>query len=240
MKKSGFFILTIFAGLIFVLSFSVSAYCLPIVSVGDIIINEFLADPPSGLEGDANGDGVRSSSGDEFIELVNTTGDALDISGFMIKDSVSVRHTFAPGTVIGAGESIVVFGGGLPGGSFGGAQVFTASEGSLSLNNSGDTISLLDTLDAVIDSVTYGSEGGNDQSLTRSPDITGAFTPHTTALGSGGAAFSPGTKIDGTPFTASVPVPEPSTLLLFGWGILGLAVRRQEGQVYTLDKKIKK
>ncbi len=55
------------------------------------------------------------------------------------------------------GEGIVVFGGGSPNSSFGGAQVFTASEGSLSLNNSGNTISLLDTLDTVIDSVTYGS-----------------------------------------------------------------------------------
>ena len=36
-----------------------------------IVINEFLADPPSGLVGDANQDGTRHASQDEFVELFN-------------------------------------------------------------------------------------------------------------------------------------------------------------------------
>lgn len=39
-----------------------------------------------------------------------------------------------------------------------------------------------------------------DQSLTRAPDLTGEFVPHTEAAGAEGAAFSPGTRLDGTPF----------------------------------------
>jgi hypothetical protein len=52
----------------------------------------------------------------------------------------------------------------------------------------------------------YGATGecstvpASDQSLTRSPDITGGFVPHTEAAGAAGAAFSPGTLIDGTSF----------------------------------------
>ena len=34
-----------------------------------LIINEVLYDPPSGIEGDANGDGIREAQEDEFIEL---------------------------------------------------------------------------------------------------------------------------------------------------------------------------
>ena len=45
---------------------------------------------------------------------------------------------------------------------------------------------------------TTGLDGGNAQSLTRSPDITGNFVQHTTVAGA--RKFSPGLKVDGTPF----------------------------------------
>jgi uncharacterized protein (TIGR03437 family) len=37
----------------------------------DVFINEVLADPPNGFAGDANHDGVRDGTQDEFVELVN-------------------------------------------------------------------------------------------------------------------------------------------------------------------------
>jgi len=45
-------------------------------------------------------------------------------------------------------------------------------------------------------------EGGESQSLTRSPDVTGLepLVKHSTAAGSEGSLFSPGTKVDGYPF----------------------------------------
>lgn len=167
----------------------------------DFIINEIHADPDGSIAGDANGDGTRDSSDDEFVEIVNNTGADADISGWTLSDAIGVRHTFPAGTVVPGQCAVVVFGGGTPTGSFGGAVVQTAGNGALGLNNSGDTVTLNNGTSDVV-SYTYGSEGGDNQSLTRNPDITGPepLVKHTTATGSGGALFSPGTKVDGSSF----------------------------------------
>jgi Lamin Tail Domain/IPT/TIG domain len=179
---------------------------------GAVGINEYLADPPGSaatdLIGDANGDGVRSSSDDEFVEIVNRTSEAINVGGYMIRDADAVRFTFPQGTMIPAGEAAVVFGGGRPTGDFGNAHgnglVFTAGSGGLSLNNSGDTISLLAGANQVIESITYGStEGGANQALNRNPEFTGHFVTHSSIQGSGGRLFSPGAQVNGAPFTAA-------------------------------------
>ena len=172
----------------------------------DIVINEILADPAGDLAGDANGDGVRDSSADEFVEIANNSGSDLDLSGWSVADAVQTRHTFSAGTVVADGCSIVVFGGGTPTGSFGGAVVQTASGGSLGFNNGGDTVTLLDAAANLVAEVPYGGEGGNDQSLTRDPDITGPFVLHETVSA---ASFSPGSQNDGSSFAGcdvTVPV----------------------------------
>ncbi|HSB08517.1 MAG TPA: lamin tail domain-containing protein [Blastocatellia bacterium] len=171
-------------------------------------INEYLADPPDGPAGDANGDGTRDSAQDEFVEIVNRTSTPAGVGGFTISDADGVRFTFPPGTVIPANEVAVIFGGGTPTGDFGNAHanglVFTAA---LSLNNGGDTITLKDNAANVVEFLTYGSsEGGANQSITRNPDGSGDFVTHSTAAGSGGSLFSPGTRADGTFFTAPHPV----------------------------------
>jgi uncharacterized protein (TIGR03437 family) len=191
-------------------------------SLRDIMINEFLADPPDGLPGDANRDGVRESAADEFVELVNSTARDLDVSGYQLQTrSVTgatdvVRHRFATGTILPAGTGLIVFGGGNPDPSnpfFGGSQIVRASTGSLSLLNSGGVITLRDASGLAVSFVTYGTDAGlqadTNQSLTRSPDITGNFVPHKVALGSGGNAFSPGTRVDGSSF---LPVPAISLI----------------------------
>jgi len=43
-------------------------------------------------------------------------------------------------------------------------------------------------------------QAASDESLTRAPDLTGAFVPHRTATGAAGAAFSVGTRVDGSAF----------------------------------------
>jgi hypothetical protein len=113
---------------------------------------------------------------------------------------------FPAGTVVPDQCAIVVFGGGTPTGEFGSAVVQTASTGTLRLNNFGDDLTLTDGSGMVIDMASYGAEGGDNQSLTRSPDITGPFEKH--AAVSGGALFSPGTRLDGTPFVGCA-APEP-------------------------------
>jgi len=184
----------------------------------NLVINEINADPASGISGDANGDGTRDSTDDEFVEIVNTGSTAVDISGFTLSDLSGLRHTFAAGTVIQPGQAIVVFGGGTPTGSFSGATVVTASSGSLSLNNSGDTITLADDMGTTITQVVYGSEGGANQSLTRDPDGTGSFAQHSTVTGANGALFSPGSQIDGSAFEAPVTVALEETFETDGAG----------------------
>src|SRR5262249_48948145 len=53
--------------------------------------------------------------------------------------------------------------------------------------------------------VDYPPPAVTGQSITRSPDVTGGFAGHLTASGSSGRLFSPGTRIDGSTFTAPVP-----------------------------------
>ncbi|MGH7596936.1 MAG: Ig-like domain-containing protein [bacterium] len=170
-----------------------------------LIINEILADPSS-TAGDANGDSTINTAQDEFIELVNVSGAALDISGWTLSDATQVRHTFPAGTTVTNQCGIVVFGGGTPMGSFGNTTVQTASTNQLSLNNAGDTITLKNG-SIVITMYTYGPEGGNDQSLTRDPDITGPtlLVQHTNATGAGGRLYSPGIRVGGAQFPGCQP-----------------------------------
>ena len=167
----------------------------------DWVINEIHADPDGTIDGDANGDGTRNSTEDEFVEIVNNSGASLDISGWTLADGFTVRHTFPDGSIVEDGCAIVVFGGGTPTGTFGLSAVQTASSGSLGLNNGGDTVTLNNgTVDVA--SAGYGSEGGANQSLTRDPDGDGTsvLVQHTLATTSGGSLYSPGTKADGSQF----------------------------------------
>ncbi len=181
-------------------------------SAPQVVINEIHADPAAGLAGDANGDGMRHSTQDEFIELVNSGGAALDLSGWTLSDAGNTRHTFPAATNLAAGQSMVVFGGGTPTGGFAGAIVQTASSGLLSLNNSGDTVTLKDGSSNVVAEYTYGSEANDDQSISRDPDLTGSFTKHSEIAAAAGALFSPGTKVDGSAFSNSPPGNQPPVL----------------------------
>ncbi len=197
-----------------------------------LLINEVLADP-SAVSGDANGDGVISTAQDEFVELINTEQDPVSLAQWTLADLVQVRHVFAEQAVIPGGGLFVVFGGGRPQGI---ANTVIASTGTLSLNNSGDTVTLRDATTRLIDSLVYGPEGGKDVSLTRSPDATGSFILHSTA---NGQPFSPGRTLDGRsqlsfttvglPLSRSSPVvPEPGSLFLSGLGALSLTRRRRQ------------
>jgi len=180
-----------------------------------LVVNEVLADPPDGLSGDANYDGTRSGADDEFVELVNASDVALDISKWTIRTRAltgsieTLRHTFGADTLLPADEAIVIFGGGNvnPNDSrFGGAKVVEASTGGLSLTNSGLTLIIRDSFGNLVTQISYGRDNDNlggdsvNGSITLSPDVTGILTRHPDAPRSAARRFSPGTKLDGTPF----------------------------------------
>jgi hypothetical protein len=167
----------------------------------NLVINEILSDPHSSL-GDANNDGIVDSGEDEFVELVNNSIVSIDLGGYSFGDALDVRHTFPSGTIIEPNCGMVLFGGGVPVGSFGKGLVQVASSGNLGLNDRGDVVYIYDDSLVVVKNISYSEEGGDDQSITRDPDIIGGkpFVKHSLATGSGGSLFSPGTKIDGTNF----------------------------------------
>ena len=172
-----------------------------------LIINEVLYDPPSGIEGDANGDGTREAQEDEFIEFVNLGG-TLDLSGYTVHDNAQERHVFPQGTIIPSGGVLVLFGGGNPTGTFGNAIVQTASAGILNMNNAGDFVTVYNSNGEVV--LTFDVEplsNNPDESYTRYPDLNlepgddGILFYQHAGIGEAlGAFFSPGTKIDGTNF----------------------------------------
>lgn len=171
-----------------------------------IVLNEVLYDPSnSGLLGDANADGVYVQDEDEFIELLNTGSQPLDVSGWKVYDASALssgtpRHVFPVGSVIPSGTALVLFGGGTPTGSFGGAVVQTTTTGAMNLNNAGDLLTITDAQDSVMITFDVAPFSDNpNESYTRSPDITGEFVQHST-VGSGTLLFSPGTRLDGSPF----------------------------------------
>ena len=178
--------------------------------VTPVVINEFLAAPAMGLAGDANGDGTRSATQDQFVELYNEQTQGVNISNWTISDDFGVRHRFAQGTVIPAKGTIVVFGGGNPTGQFGNSLVNRASTGALGFNVGGDVITVSNAVGATQATVTYGSEANNGQSLNRNPDITGTtFAPHSLVPGSIGRLFSPGTFVDGSNFFGNKDITPP-------------------------------
>lgn len=162
--------------------------------MAQIVINEVHYNPAGDLTGDANGDGVRSSSHDEFVEIVNANPNSIDVSGYTISDADGVAFTVPSGTILLANQPLVVFGGGTPTGSFGGALVFAKS---LGLNNADNYVVLKSATGATVDSVSYKTNSAVGKSFTRNPDITGAFVASTEI---GTVLFTPGTRNDGSAF----------------------------------------
>ena len=195
-----------------------------------VILNEILSDPAADLQGDSNGDGIRSGTEDEFVELLNYGDTDADISGWSLSDSVSTRHIFPANTILSPYTFLAIFGGGSP--LVPDIHWQIASSGTLGLNNTGDTVSLFNAETQLMDSVVYGSIGGNDQSITLFPDGTGTeFVLHSSLDEAQGALFSPGTSVNSKLSLVSLEeeeppsnavVPELPALLYFslGWGSL--------------------
>ena len=177
-----------------------------------LVINEILADPPNGRAGDANADGLRDASDDEFVELVNTGNAPVCLAGWTLGDANEAeRHVFPLGAALPPGRALVVFGGGVPTGRFGGAAVqWAAFGGRLNLSNAGDVLTLRDAAGTQVKQLSWGDcagarcaaehyagELGAESSLVRWPELTGTWRAHRKVARS---RFSPGVRTDGTVF----------------------------------------
>ncbi len=179
-----------------------------VVGVGDLVINELMLNPN---ELDVNDDTVADAIQDEFVEIANAADVALDISGVRIYDAhnVTPRHTFAAGTTLGVGHTIVVFGGGDVSGlseAFASFETVVNDDAALplglALNNDQDTVRLLAPDDTTeISSVSYDPTTATallGASLTLwDPEIYGTdYTSHQFAPGHNGN-YSPGLLLTG-------------------------------------------
>ncbi|CAG0980713.1 hypothetical protein PHYC_01748 [Phycisphaerales bacterium] len=60
------------------------------------LITEVLFNVPPGAEGDADGDGIRSATGDEFVELVNPHGQPISLKGYILADGKNAKRPAPP------------------------------------------------------------------------------------------------------------------------------------------------
>ncbi len=199
----------------------------------ELLINEVYANidiPSSGSAprpgSDANKDGSYDEATDEFVEIVNLTGDYLDLSGHELTEVTGSGFEDTYFTFPGSSASpslqallpphaaIVVFGGqiGTPDLAAIGAGrsklLFGNRSGNGKLNNSGgDRVRLYGpTRTPLLSDLDFRATNAPvDQSVNRDPDASpqalGAtdWAPHTTVSPSG-AVQSAGTRPDGTPY----------------------------------------
>lgn len=133
---------------------------------------------------------VHPSSGNDWIELYNTTSNNLDINGWSFVDSTSKIKDL---------NGIIEAGG------------FLVFEVTNRLNNGRDEIFLKDTSDTIIDNYSYSSDPGIDNSIGRIPDgnnWTNGISP-TKGLSNGNT--EPNASPTQTPTSApsSTPTPTP-------------------------------
>ena len=156
-----------------------------------VIISEVLANPPSGIAGDANRDGLGDPYEDEFIELYNAGSLPVSLAGWRLGDEgpLSGYFRFPDDAVIGPGSYVVLFGGGSP------AELtipFYTDDGTIGdgLSDSGESIHLIDNHGHEISFFSHATWPAA-QSLVRIAPDSSAFVPHKTASPSE-APFSPG------------------------------------------------
>ena len=177
-----------------------------------LIISEVLADPPPGLDGDANGDGRRDPHEDEFIELYNAGPVPISLAGWRLGDagSLSGYFHFPADAVVAPDAYVVLFGGGNPAGFT--IPVYT-DDGTIGdgLTDTGEAIHLIDHHGHEI-AFLFQSTWPKAQSLVRTSPDSSTLIPHRTADQTQ-APFSPGYAPE-PPTGPTPPVPRPTYALV--------------------------
>jgi hypothetical protein len=136
-----------------------------------VVLNEVLADPAR----DWNNDGTVSYRDDEWVEVLNTGTEAVDLTGWRIATAdTSWRYEFT-GTLAAGGRLLIT--GKM---SYDWERTFGCPAYGLRLGNEGDTVMLWRLAPAdttLMDSVTFGDEDAeDDRSTGRLPDGAGEWS----------------------------------------------------------------
>lgn len=106
-------------------------------------IVEVVSFPKQGILGDANRDGIRDISDDQYIIVQNKESIPVDLSDWKLTAS-RTRHNFDWEVVLEPDETITIFGGGNPDSTlFANQKVATASTGNLNLSDGGGRVRLI-------------------------------------------------------------------------------------------------
>lgn len=155
--------------------------------LGGIAINEALVDPNGTINYDTDGNGTADST-DEYVELVNMSDTAIDISGLELWDAgVGNYFTFPPGSILAPGAHALVLtgvssGGSLPTGEPG-DLFFDAGRTSAAINNGGDNIIVYDPTNDEYIAATFNGDALDDP--TAGADGYSGFSSTATQSGSG-------------------------------------------------------
>ena len=195
--------------------------------LGGIVINEVLVDPDSATTGfDTDGNGTPAAT-DEFVEIVNVSAAAIEISGLQVWDAANGNwFTFPPGTVLEPGAHALIVTGVQSGGALpvsGPDDLgFDAGRGTAVLNNGGDNIVLYDPASDTFIQATYNGDALDDPA-----NDYGGFSTTATRIGSGEDfgtdvdAFSIQRTPDGADAFANDQPPTPAAdNICFGAGTL--------------------
>lgn len=166
-------------------------------SADNIVLNEFLANVPPGDAGDANDDGTRHYHDDEFVELVNTSTQTVEMTGVTIIDGQDPRFTFDE-ICVPPLNGVVVFGGIEPGATPPEGDDFQSfvSDTWFRFAQNGGQVVIRDAAGDDIADIEYGTHP--DGSLNLDPDLDGSvYRPHS-ELSEDGELFSPGRCYDGS------------------------------------------
>jgi VCBS repeat-containing protein len=176
---------------------------------GGVILNEVLSVPDTDTGStDTDCSGAVDASDDQFVEIVNNLETNISVGSMTVSVDAAVRHDFAEGTTLAAGDSIVLVSGDPSACVAPAGVTYVQSDTPLAIDAGGDSVTLQTETGQVLSSLSFGAGSGIKESLVRSPDLTGSELVGHSSVGIG--PMSPGQQSDGSDFVA------PSYGMLYG------------------------
>ena len=134
-----------------------------------------------------------ANGSDDWVELYNTTDQSIDVTGWNLRDSTATNHKALTGSIAAHGFMVVDF--------------------SNYLNVNQDTIRLLNTSDAVIDTIDYNTSGailypGAGQTTARTWDGGSTWAVGASTQGATNDVTAPSVPTGGQPHEAFRATPE--------------------------------